>query len=177
MQFIHEGLALIEPYIRQYGVAALFVIVYLESLGAPLPGESALVTASVIAAGGDLSIVAVFFAVWVAAVLGDSTGYVIGRLGGRRLLHRFGWIVKLTPERLQGFEDMFRRKGAFIVLGARFVVVLRQLNGLIAGSMNMPWPKFLAANAAGAAAWTLVWTVGPYFFGDLFGVGHLMHKN
>lgn len=176
MQFIHEALALIEPFIRDYGLPALFLIVYLESLGAPLPGESALIGASVMAIRGDLPIAGVFLTVWIAAVLGDSTGYVIGRVGGRRLLHRFGWLVRLTPERLAAFEQMFERKGAYIVLGARFVVVLRQLNGLIAGSMNMPWHKFLAANATGAALWALVWSLGPYFFGDLFGVDALIRK-
>ena len=176
MQFLHEGLSIIEPFVKHYGLWALFIIVYFESLGAPLPGESALVGASVLAIRGDLPIAGLFFAVWAGAVLGDSTGYLIGRVGGRRLLHRFGWLVKLTPERLAAFEDMFARKGAYIVLGARFVVVLRQLNGLIAGSMNMPWPKFLIANAIGGAAWVAVWGLGPYFFGDLFGVYALIRK-
>ncbi|MBL8580889.1 MAG: DedA family protein [Rhizobiaceae bacterium] len=169
-------MALIEPFIRTYGLPALFIIVYLESLGAPLPGESALIGASVMAIRGDLPIAGVFLSVWIAAVLGDTTGYAIGKLGGRRLLHRFGWLVKLTPERLASFEEMFRQKGAYIVLGARFVVVLRQLNGLIAGSMNMPFHKFLAANAIGGALWAMVWSLGPYFFGDLFGVDVLLRK-
>lgn len=174
MQFVHEALALVEPAVRQYGLLALFAIIYLESLGAPVPGESALIGASVLAIGGDLPIIGVFFTVWAAAVLGDSTGYAIGRVGGRPLLQRFGWIVRLTPERLARFEEMFRTKGAYIVLGARFVVILRQLNGLIAGSMNMPWHKFLVANAAGGALWAMVWSLGPYFFGDVFGIDRLI---
>ena len=101
---------------------------------------------------------------------GDTTGYVIGRFGGSRLLRRYGALVKLTPERLDRLEALFRRRGAFIVLTARFVVILRQLNGLVAGSVLMPWPLFFGANLVGAAAWTACWTIGPYYLGSLFGL-------
>jgi membrane protein DedA with SNARE-associated domain len=168
VNFLHDGAALIEPYLRQYGVIAILITVYLESFGAPLPGESALVGASLLAAHGDFAIGNVFLAAWIGSVLGDSTGYVIGRLGGRPLLQRYGYLVKLTPERLTHLEDLFRRHGPLIVVGARFVVLLRQLNGLVAGSMAMPWLHFLAANAVGAALWAGVWSFGPYFLGDIF---------
>jgi len=101
-------------------------------------------------------------------VLGDSTGYAIGHFGGRPLLLRYGGYVKLTPERLGELERLFRRKGMWIVMGARFVAILRQLNGLIAGSVAMPWPHFLVANAIGAVAWVLVWGLGPYLAVDSF---------
>jgi membrane protein DedA with SNARE-associated domain len=55
-----------------------------------------------------------------------------------------------------------------MVLGARFVVVLRQLNGIVAGSVGMPWHHFVIANAIGAALWAGLWTLGPYYFADLF---------
>jgi membrane protein DedA with SNARE-associated domain len=168
VNFLHEGAQFIEPYIRHYGLYAIFIIIYLESLGAPLPGESALITASVLAIRGDFAIVSLFLTVWAAAVLGDSTGYLIGHFGGRPLLRRYGWLVKLTPERLEKLEDLFRRRGPIIVFGARFVVVLRQLNGLIAGSVVMPWRKFFLANLSGAALWAAVWSFGPYFLHDLF---------
>ena len=92
MDFLRDAASLIEPYISQYGVGALFGIIYLESLGAPLPGESALIASSVMAATGDISIVQLLLAVWAAALLGDSTGYAIGRIGGRRLLQRYGCL-------------------------------------------------------------------------------------
>jgi membrane protein DedA with SNARE-associated domain len=165
---LHEALSLIEPYLREYGLTAIFVIIYLESLGAPLPGESALLATSALAARGDFLIGHVFLVIWVAAVLGDATGYAIGRFGGSVLLRRYGGMVRLTPERLDTLEDLFRRRGAWIVVSARFVVVLRQLNGLVAGSVLMPFHTFLAANVVGAAAWTACWTFGPYYLGSLF---------
>jgi membrane protein DedA with SNARE-associated domain len=165
---LHEALSLIEPYLREYGLTAIFVIIYLESLGAPLPGESALLATSALAVRGDFLIGHVFLVIWVAAVLGDTTGYAIGRFGGSVLLRRYGGMVGLTPERLDTLEDLFRRRGAWIVVSARFVVVLRQLNGLVAGSVLMPFHTFLAANVVGAAAWTACWTFGPYYLGSLF---------
>jgi membrane protein DedA with SNARE-associated domain len=165
---VQHGLADIGPYVTAYGALALFVILYFESFGAPLPGETALITASLLAAAGELSVVSVFISAWFAAVLGDSTGYAIGRYGGRPLLEKYGSKVKLTPERLDWIEGLFRARGAFIVITARFVVILRQLNGLVAGSMLMPWHKFVAANIVGAAVWVSVWCLGPYYFADMF---------
>jgi membrane protein DedA with SNARE-associated domain len=164
--FLSEALGVIEPYVAAYGVAAIFLIVCLESLGLPLPGESALVAAGVLSARGDLDLAPALLAVFGGAVLGDGTGYWIGRFGGRPLLQRFGPYLKITPERLDRLEKLFRDRGAWIVATARFVVVLRQLNGVVAGSVSMSWPRFLLANALGAALWTAAWGGGSYLFAD-----------
>jgi membrane protein DedA with SNARE-associated domain len=168
VKFAAEGLHLIEPWLSAWGALALFVVIYLESFGAPLPGESGVIAASLLASQGELSLPAVYAAVLAGAILGDSTGYLIGRIGGRRVLHRLGPYVKLTPGRLGALEERFRRSGVWLVLIARFVVVLRQLNGLVAGSLAMTWHFFIAAQAAGALLWTSVYVLGPYYFGHLF---------
>lgn len=155
-------MSFIEPYITAYGALALFIIVYFESFGAPLPGESALIASSLLALHGTLNIETILLAVFIGAVLGDCTGYAIGRFGGRALILRYGNYVKLTPERLDKFEKMFESKGIYVVATARFVVLLRQLNGIVAGSMKMNPLHFLCANVVGAAGWTLVWGLGPY---------------
>ncbi|HZH51172.1 MAG TPA: DedA family protein [Microvirga sp.] len=161
-------MAWIEPAVAAYGVMALFLIIYFESFGAPLPGESALLAAALLAERGDLAVGHVFLAAWIGGVLGDSTGYLIGRYGGRLLLQRFGPLVKLTPERLEHLEAVARKRGFVMVMTARFVVLLRQLNGIVAGSIVMPWRHFVLANAIGAALWAGLWTFGPYYFTDLF---------
>ncbi|WP_457090934.1 DedA family protein, partial [Microvirga sp. P5_D2] len=74
MTIVHDLLAGIEPAIKTYGVSALFLTIYLESFGVPLPGESGLIAASLLAARGDLSIIHVFLAAWFGGILGDSTG-------------------------------------------------------------------------------------------------------
>ena len=168
MQFVQDMLPLIDKYVAAYGAAAIFVVVYLESFGAPLPGETGVIAAALLAERGDLSIVAVFLAVFCGAVLGDTTGYLIGRVGGRRLLVRYGPYVKLTPQRLAAIEAQMPHKGFYLVMIARFLPVLRQLNGLIAGSVNMPWHRFIVAQMIGALAWTSVYALGPYFFTEFF---------
>ncbi len=168
MQFLQDILPLIDEYVAAYGALAIFVVVYFESFGAPLPGETGVVAAALLAARGDLSVVALCLAVFGGAVAGDTTGYVIGRAGGRRLLERFGPYVKLTPQRLRNFEAQFATKGFWLVMIARFLPVLRQLNGLIAGSVNMPWHRFIVAQMIGALLWTSVYVLGPYFFTEFF---------
>lgn len=168
MSLLQHGLAWIEPAVAAYGAWALLIILYFESFGVPLPGESALVAAALLATRGDLAIENVFLAAWTGAVLGDSTGYLIGRFGGRPLLWRFGPSMKLTPERLTRLEAMAQTRGFLMVLTARFIVVLRQLNGLIAGSVGMPWSRFVVANALGGALWAGLWSFGVYFFTDTF---------
>lgn len=169
MQFFsHDMLPVIEHYVALYGVIVIFLIVYFESFGAPLPGETGVIAAALLAARGDIAIGSVLLAVFAGAVLGDTTGYLIGRFGGARLLERFGPYVKLTPERLRGLEAQFATRGVWLVMIARFLPVLRQLNGLIAGSMNMPWHRFMIAQAIGALAWTAVYGLGPHIFTEFF---------
>lgn len=165
---MEHGLALIEPYIAAYGSFAIFVIIYFEALGAPLPGESALVAIAALATRGDVDLAHALIGAFCGAVLGDSTGYAIGHFGGRPLLLRYGSWIKLTPERLGKLEALFHKRGVWIVMTARFFAILRQLNGLVAGAVSMPWLHFLVANTIGAAAWVLVWGVGPYVAVDWF---------
>jgi len=169
----HASLLTIEPILAHYGYAAIFVMVALEALGMPVPGESGIIGSAVLAARGDLSIGYVLACVWAGAVLGDGIGYLVGRFAGRALVLRFGGRIGLTEERLAALEALFRRRGAAIVVTARFVVVLRQLNGIVAGTVKMPWPRFLLANAAGGLLWTLVWGLGTYLAAG--SVGALTH--
>jgi membrane protein DedA with SNARE-associated domain len=154
-----------ETLLAHYGIAALFVTITLETLGAPLPGESALILAAGAAAAGELPIRSVALAAFAAAILGDNIAYLIGRKLGRDAVLRLGHHVGLTPAAMAKAEAVTARYGPLMVVGARFVVILRQLNGIVAGTTGMPWPRFLAANVAGAALWVGVWTLLPYRFG------------
>jgi membrane protein DedA with SNARE-associated domain len=155
----------LESLISEYGIAALFVSVTLEALGAPLPGESAVILASTAAAAGKLDIYAVAAAAFLAAVLGDNIGYLLGRKLGRPVITRYGARFGLTDAAFDRVEAVARRRGPLMVVVARFVVVLRQLNGIVAGTTGMPWRIFLLANSAGAALWVALWTTLAYKFG------------
>ncbi len=165
---LHEGWAIFEPLLKSYGAAAIFAMIYLESMGSPVPGETGVIAASLLASRGELSIVSVYVAVLAGAILGDSTGYLIGRMGGNALLRRFGPRIGLTAERLDTVEDRFAKGGMWIVVVARFIPLMRQVNGLLAGSLAMPFHRFLMAQATGAVLWTSVYCLGPYFFAELF---------
>jgi membrane protein DedA with SNARE-associated domain len=169
---LHSGWSHVEPFIDAYGAVAIFFMIYLESLGAPLPGETGMIAASLLAAQHKLSIASVFTGALTGAILGDLTGYLIGRFGGRALLITYGPYVKLTPQRLSTIEAQFRKKGPWIVVIARFIPGLRQVNGLMAGSLAMPWHLFLGAQAVGALLWSALYCFGPYLFSELFQLHH-----
>jgi membrane protein DedA with SNARE-associated domain len=158
-------LGALEPYVHQYGAGAVFLILTFESFGVPLPGESLLIVASILAGRGDISYTTLVLSAWAGAVVGDSIGYLIGRSFGRALLQRYGSKVGLTAERLVKVEGVFARYGPAAVAFARFFDVLRQLNGVVAGSMDMPWRRFVLFNALGAALWVMTWTVAGYYVG------------
>ena len=158
-------LATAHPYIIQYGYGALFGVLFAESLGLPLPGETFLVAASFLAVQGQLNIWLVVVTAWAAAVLGDNVGYAIGRFGGRKLVMRHGARVGISAARLDKTERFFAHYGPEVVIVARFFPVLRELNGIVAGSAGMGWKRFAFYNALGGLIWVGAWSAGVYFFG------------
>ena len=150
-----------------YGLWALFGIVMLESMGLPLPGETALVSAALYGgATGHFQLWEVIAVAFAGAVIGDTAGYWIGRTLGFRLLARYGRHVRITEERLKIGRYLFRRHGGKIVFFGRFVALLRVLAALLAGANHMPWPRFLVMNAAGGLAWAASFATAAYVFGD-----------
>ena len=158
-------LASVEPILDRWGYLAIAGVIGVESFGVPAPGQTIMVAAAIYAGAGRMNIFGVAAVCFVAAVLGDNVGYWIGARGGRKVVHRFGKYVFLTPERFERAEKFFARRGNRIVVVARFIDGLRQLNGVIAGITAMPWRTFLLYNAIGAALWVGFWTTVAYLFG------------
>ena len=152
-------------FVSHYGVAALFLTITLETLGAPLPGESSILISSGLAARGELSPYGVAIAAFLGAILGDNIAYVIGRKFGRPVIIRYGTRVGVTGKAFDRAEGMMQRHGPLIVIGARFVVLLRQMNGLVAGTTGMRWQVFVPANIVGAALWAGAYTFIGYSLG------------
>jgi membrane protein DedA with SNARE-associated domain len=159
----------VEPFVRAHGSPVVGIVLFFESLGLPLPGESMLIVAGVLASRGEISPTLLILYAWVGSVLGDNAGYVIGRLLGRQVLLRYGGRVGLTAERFARIEEVFARYGPVAVAFARFVNVLRQLNGIVAGVAGMRWERFLLFNALGAALWVGFWGGGALLFGRHIG--------
>jgi len=156
----------LEHFVRDYGVVAVMVILALEALGAPLPGETLLIFASVLAGRGEMSLPALLTFAWAGSVMGDNVGYLIGRSLGRAAVARYGAKVGLTAARYSAVEGAFARYGAATVVFARFVNILRQLNGIVAGTLGMNWWRFLLFNALGAALWVTTWVLGAFYLGE-----------
>lgn len=156
----------VKPYLDHYGYWALFGAILLEDFGMPVPGETLLIASALLASQGEMHIVPVLLIACVAAVTGDNIGYGIGRFGGRKLVLRYGHYVLISEKRLQKAERFFLRYGGVVVVVARFVAVLRQLNGIVAGTVKMSWHRFLAYNMLGAALWVTFWSMLFYELGE-----------
>src|SRR5256886_7396152 len=151
--------------VASYGYVVLFFLVGLESLGLPLPGETALVTAAAFAALGHLSIYGVVATAAAAAVIGDDGGYWIGRTGGMALVRRYGRFLHLNEAHLERARHFFGRHGPPTVFMGRFIALLRTWTAVLAGAARMPYGRFMLYNALGAVCWAGVVGALGYVFG------------
>ncbi len=142
-------------------------VVGTESLGVPVPGEIALVAASLLAATGHTNVWWVALGASAGAIVGDSIGYALGRRGGRAMLERFGrrFPKHFGPAHLAKAEKMFGRWGVWTVFFGRFIALLRILAGPLAGALRVPYGRFLVANASGGILWAsgtafAIWGLG-----------------
>jgi membrane protein DedA with SNARE-associated domain len=163
---IGQLIAGLENIVRHYGAFAVMPILAIEAIGAPVPGESLLIFASVLAGRGEMSLPALLIFAWVGSVIGDNLGFLIGRKLGRKTVLRYGAKVGLTNERFSKIEITYVRYGSATVLFARFFSILRQLNGIVAGILGMSWWRFALFDAVGAALWVTVWVFLPAYFSE-----------
>jgi membrane protein DedA with SNARE-associated domain len=153
--------------ISTYGCWAVALIVTLESMGVPLPGETMLIAVAIFAAKtGQTHIATVIGAAAAGAILGDNFGYWIGRKFGYPLVVRYGRFIRLTEPRIKLGQYLFLRYGGRIVFLGRFVAEIRTFGALLAGINCMDWRRFLAANAASGITWATVYGLGGYLVGD-----------
>ncbi|MFI9319149.1 DedA family protein [Kitasatospora aureofaciens] len=147
--------------------ALIGLIIGLESLGIPLPGEVALVTATLMAVKGVVSPWGIAACAIAGAIIGDSIGYSIGRKGGKPLFEKLGrkFPKHFGPSHLATAERSFQKWGMWAVFFGRFIALLRIFAGPLAGALKMPYWKFLIANVLGGVIWAggttlLVFKVG-----------------
>jgi undecaprenyl-diphosphatase len=143
------------------GYAGVALLVGSESAGLPVPGETSLIAAAVLASQGHLSLPLVILVGALAAIVGDNLGYFFGRSGGRRLLQGSARRRRLLA---QG-EAFFERHGPKAVFLGRWVPWLRITAAWLAGASRMRWPQFLLWNALGGAAWATSVALAAYVLG------------
>ncbi len=153
-------------WVTSHGYLLVFVTVTLELVGIPFPSETILITAGAAASSGRLNIAAVMAIAAVAAVLGATAGYWIGRIGGRPLLDRLvarGWPKQQQVLRV---EQFFERHGGKSLVGARFIPFVRIFAPWMAGAAHMPLERFAVWNVAGGVSWVVLVAGAGYLFGE-----------
>lgn len=154
------------PPVSVYLIVGLVIMI--ESLGIPLPGEIVLVSAALLASQHhELSPLWIAVVASAGAIIGDSIGYMIGRKGGARL---FAWAGRkfpkhFGPKHIEKARGIFQKRGMWAVFFGRFIAFLRILAGPLAGSLHMPYPKFLIANALGGIVWAGGTATAVYYLG------------
>ena len=147
----------LESLLGAYGYVVVGLVVALESMGLPLPGETVLLAAAAYAgAGGPLNVAGVIGSASAGAILGDTVGYWLGRLAGLPLLERYGWYIWLSRRNIDRARAFFERHGAKTVFLGRFVAFLRMFAALLAGVGKMPYGRFLVYNVLGGVCWAVV---------------------
>ena len=158
---------LLERLLSTYGAWLIGVVVGLEAMGLPLPGESMVIAGALFSAvTHQLPIGWVIAAAAAGAIIGDNAGYLIGRWLGLTLLSRYGRLIGLTDDRLLLGRMLFARYGGMIVFVGRFLAVLRTFAALLAGANRMRYARFMAWNMLGGVCWTSLYGLGAYMFGS-----------
>ena len=147
------------------------LVIGLESIGIPLPGEVILVSAALLASRHQLDVSSVWVAVAASAgaIAGDNIGYLAGRRWGDRMFDVLGrrFPKHAGPDQLAYAEHVFTRYGVWAVFFGRFVALLRMFAGPLSGALRMPYPRFLAANALGGLVWASGTTAAVYTLGTV----------
>jgi membrane-associated protein len=148
------------------GYAAVAIFVGVEASGVPVPGETALIGAAVLASQGELSIELVIAIAAAAAIIGDNIGYLLGARFGRRLMERPGRTQARRLEALDRGQQLFDRHGPKAVFLGRWIALLRIWAAWLAGMAGMRWRSFLFWNALGGIGWALCFGLLGYFGGE-----------
>jgi membrane protein DedA with SNARE-associated domain len=156
-------------FVATYGIWLVAAFIALETIGAPLPAEAALMAAAFFAARThDLDIWHLIAVGSLAAILGNAAGYWIGSRFGYRLLVRYGHRVGLTEGRIKIGQWLFLRYGGRFVFIARFLPFLRNMAAILAGTNAMPQPAFHLASGTAAIAWVMLYSLATYSLGAAF---------
>jgi len=153
--------------VRIGGLIGLIVVVFAETgllIGFFLPGDSLLITAGLFAAKGDFNIITLNATLMLAAILGDATGYWIGRHMGQALYNRPDSLL-FRKEHLRLTHEFYERHGGKTIILARFMPIVRTFAPVVAGAAEMGYRQFATFNVIGGIGWVLSMTLAGYYLG------------
>jgi membrane-associated protein len=166
MEWIYHA---VRHFLSTWGYWAVLIGLLGENAGLPLPGETVLMFASFLAhKGTDLELRWIIVTGIGAAVLGDNTGFLIGRKLGSTLIRWMKKLLRMNDEDVGAAKDMFKRHGAATIFFARFIFGMRTIAGPLAGVLDMEWKEFLLFNFLGATTWVTVISFTGYLFANEF---------
>jgi len=159
-------LTYIIPIVSNYGLWVLAGLIALESICIPVPAESALIATAVFAGTTNIfNIWSLIAVATISAIVGSTIGFWIGRKFGYPSLVKHGHRVRLTHTRIKIGQYLVLRHGSSLVFVGRFLPVMRNLAGLVAGVNCMQWSRFMLANATSAVAWVMLYGLTSYYLG------------
>ena len=171
-----NGIMHIDKYltllIQQYGIltyAILFLIIFVETgvVVMPfLPGDSMLFAAGALAGIGSMNIFTLIVVVYIAAVLGDTANYHIGKKIGKKILSKEE-VRFINKEYLKKAQDFYEKHGSMTIVIGRFIPIIRTFVPFVAGVGEMNYSKFIPYNMIGGGLWVSLFLGGGYFFGNL----------
>jgi membrane protein DedA with SNARE-associated domain len=156
----------IEKVAQQYGYWAVFLGIFLESLGLPIPGETVTLAGGFLAGNDQLNYWIVLADASLGAILGGNVGYWIGRRGGWALLLRVGRLFRVGEEQMESLKRQFGENASRTVFMGRFIALLRTFASPLAGIVQMPYLTFTVYNTLGAITWASVMVSLSYFAGQ-----------
>lgn len=154
----HTLLRFLLFFFRHYGVWSVFVFVFLENAGLPVPGETSLLMAAFFAHQGVLRLSTAMAVAALASILGSILSYHIGRWGGKAFVERHHRKMLISPSGFSKVRALFLKYAGATVFFSRFVDGLRIVFGLLAGAWQMPFRRFIFFSTAGAIVWAV--TIG-----------------
>lgn len=157
----------LQLFAKEYGYWSVFIGIGLENMGIPLPGEALTLLGGFLAGSGELKYQWVLLGAIAGSFMGNNLGYVIGKVGGLRLLRKIAHFFRISDEKLDETRKKFLENAPKAVFFGRFVTFFRIFAAPLAGIVEMPFPLFFACNLAGAAVWGSVTVTLPFLLGRI----------
>ncbi len=167
LKHLFHQLTDVETLVRVGGLTAMTLIVFAETglmIGFFLPGDSLLVTAGVFAAAGQINLWTLNGVLIVAAIVGDTVGYWVGRRAGPALFRRPKSLL-FNPDHLRRAHDFYEKHGGQTIILARFMPIVRTFAPVVAGMGAMNYRRFVSFNVIGGVLWVISMTLIGFFLG------------
>jgi len=162
-EYVLQWIELFRPYVDDYGYLVLFLGVMAENASLPVPGETILIIASFYSHHGHLSLGYVILLATMGCILGDNISFYVGRRLGRPFITHYGKYILITKKRLEYVEHFFEKHGDKTIFIQRWITGVRVIGALVAGTTQMPWPRFVLFNCLGAVTWVTTISLIAYF--------------